>query len=244
MRRVSVSWRACSPPRWSRGGARGLRASKADVQLVQGEVVLLKAEMARRDSARAAQLDRDHPGAAADHGLAQRHATLGRAGPGRSLHRPLQHPAAAGAAAGAHGPEPAAAHRAPHPAGGAGRADGGGAPFRATARGPTPARRHRVGGPDVRGVAGAAPARKSLHRPPWLAGDAAPVPHQRAGAGRALFHRPELRLGESRFRGRLLPRGGGQVSRRRLGPRPRSTTSASWPSGGRTWQAPGTRTSG
>ena len=31
------------------------------------------------------------------------------------------------------------------------------------------------------------------HRPPRLAGDAAPVPHQRAGAGRALFHRPELR---------------------------------------------------
>src|SRR4026207_2133243 len=57
------------------------------------------------------------------------------------------------------------------------------------------------------GVAGAAPARKSPHRPPWLAGDAAPVPHQRAGTGRALFHRPELRLGESRFRGRLLPRG-------------------------------------
>jgi hypothetical protein len=31
--------------------------SKGDVQLVQGEVLLLKAEMVRRDSARAAELD-------------------------------------------------------------------------------------------------------------------------------------------------------------------------------------------
>ena len=38
-------------------GLGGCGASKTDVQLVQGEVVLLKAEMARRDSARAAQLD-------------------------------------------------------------------------------------------------------------------------------------------------------------------------------------------
>jgi len=38
-------------------GLQGCGASKSDVQLVQGEVVLLKAEMARRDSARAAQLD-------------------------------------------------------------------------------------------------------------------------------------------------------------------------------------------
>src|SRR4029453_4327559 len=35
----------------------GWGAWKTDVQLVQGEVVLRKAEMARRDSARAAQLD-------------------------------------------------------------------------------------------------------------------------------------------------------------------------------------------
>ena len=38
-------------------GLGGCGASKTDVQLVQGEVVLLKAEMARRDSARAAQLE-------------------------------------------------------------------------------------------------------------------------------------------------------------------------------------------
>jgi tol-pal system protein YbgF len=38
-------------------GLGGCGASKTDVQMVQGEVVLLKAEMARRDSARAAQLD-------------------------------------------------------------------------------------------------------------------------------------------------------------------------------------------
>lgn len=38
-------------------GLGGCGASKNDVQMVQGEVVLLKAEMARRDSARAAQLD-------------------------------------------------------------------------------------------------------------------------------------------------------------------------------------------
>jgi tol-pal system protein YbgF len=38
-------------------GLGGCGASKTDVQLVQGEVVLLKAEMARRDSARAAQLN-------------------------------------------------------------------------------------------------------------------------------------------------------------------------------------------
>jgi tol-pal system protein YbgF len=38
-------------------GLGGCGASKNDVQLVQDEVVLLKAEMARRDSARTAQLD-------------------------------------------------------------------------------------------------------------------------------------------------------------------------------------------
>ena len=38
-------------------GLGGCGASKTDVQMVQGEVVLLKAEMARRDSARAAQLN-------------------------------------------------------------------------------------------------------------------------------------------------------------------------------------------
>ncbi|HEY7614019.1 MAG TPA: hypothetical protein VH764_13540, partial [Gemmatimonadales bacterium] len=38
-------------------GLSGCGASKTDVQMVQGEVVLLKAEMARRDSARAAQLN-------------------------------------------------------------------------------------------------------------------------------------------------------------------------------------------
>jgi tol-pal system protein YbgF len=39
------------------GAGLGGCASKGDVQMVQGEVALLKAEMARRDSARAAQLD-------------------------------------------------------------------------------------------------------------------------------------------------------------------------------------------
>ena len=38
-------------------GLGGCGASKTDVQMVQGEVALLKAEMARRDSARAAQLN-------------------------------------------------------------------------------------------------------------------------------------------------------------------------------------------
>ena len=39
------------------GGARRLRDLKSDVQMVQDDVALLKAETARRDSARAAQLD-------------------------------------------------------------------------------------------------------------------------------------------------------------------------------------------
>jgi tol-pal system protein YbgF len=39
------------------GAGLGGCVSKGDVQMVQGEVALLKAEMARRDSARAAQLD-------------------------------------------------------------------------------------------------------------------------------------------------------------------------------------------
>jgi tol-pal system protein YbgF len=45
-------------PAWLAGAGAGLAgcASKGDVQMVQGEVALLKAEMARRDSARAAEL--------------------------------------------------------------------------------------------------------------------------------------------------------------------------------------------
>ena len=58
--------------------------------------------------------------------------------------------------------------------------------------------------------------------------------HQRAGAGRAVFHRAELRRGESGFGRGLLHPGGGEISPRRLARPRRCTTSGSWPSGGRT----------
>jgi tol-pal system protein YbgF len=48
---------ALAPALVAGAGLGGCGASKTDVQMVQGEVVLLKAEMARRDSARAAQLN-------------------------------------------------------------------------------------------------------------------------------------------------------------------------------------------
>ena len=186
----------------------------------------------------------DHPGAAAGHGLPHRHATVGRAAPGRSLHRPLQHPAAAGPAAGAHGPEPAAAHRAPHPARGAGRADGARRPFRATARGPM--RRK------------AAPRRRTrCTRRRWRSSGAAVSPPPALGLREMLRQYPTSERAPDAlyFIGQSFasenPDSAAPTTarwwtstRRRLGPRPRSTTSASWPSGGRTWQARGTRTSG
>ena len=172
------------------------------MQLVQGEVVLLKAEMARRDSARAAQLEQiiqvqrqimDSLNAT------RRSVAQVRGDLSTDLYNIQQQLVQLQELTGQSQQRLTELRT---------RLEARGAqmerrPFRATPRGPR-RRRHRVGGPDVRGVAGAAPARKSLHRPPWLAGDAAPVPHQRAGPGRALFHRPELRVGESRFRGRLL----------------------------------------
>ena len=91
--------------------------------MVQGEVALLRAETPPPGLDPGGAARRGDPDAAPDHGLARGEPAGHRPAQGRSLVRSVQHPAAAGAAPGAHRPEPAAAQRAAHPARGARRAD-------------------------------------------------------------------------------------------------------------------------
>ena len=217
--------------------------TKGDVQQVQDDVALLKAETARRDSARAAQLTQviQIQQRVMDSLTANRKAAS--SAPRRSGDRSVQHPAAAGAASGADRPEPAAAERAADPARGAGRAD---LVHRPPAR-PTPRRSAASVGlrrSDVRGLTGPAAAGKHVHRAAGPARDAADLSHQRPGWRCAVLHRAELCGREPGFGRRLLCPGGAEISH--LQPRRRrpSTTLGSWPSGGRRPRRPGRPISG
>ena len=189
--------------------------SKSDVQLVQGEVALLRAETTRRDSTRAAQLGEvlQIQRQIMDSLTASRRA-VGQI-EGRHLARPVQHPAAAGPAPGAHRPEPAAVERAPHPARGARRRRS--RPLRPRRRARAgrhrPAGRRRLGvrRSDVRGVARAAPARQHQHR-------AAGTPRDAAAAIRRASARPTRCISSAR------------ATRRRIRIRPRRTTRRWWTS--------------
>ena len=189
--------------------------SKSDVQLVQGEVALLRAETMRRDSTRAAQLGEvlqiqrqimdsltvQPPGR--------------RPVEGRHLVRPVQHPAAAGPAPGAHRPEPAAVERAPHPARGARRPD---RDHRAPGRRARPGR-HRPAG---RRPPRPPPTRCTRRRSP-SSGAAAPAPRgwgsaRCCGTIRPASARPTRCISSAR------------ATRRRIRIRPRRTTRRWWTS--------------
>ena len=201
-------------------------------------MALLRAESARQDSARAARLERGHPAAAADHGLAgvtggrrpvkgdtqqdlyniQQQLVQLQELTGQSQQR-LTELRTQLEARGAQieSPRPPAA-------------PGDSAP---AASGPPAPRRTRCTRRRWRSSAGAA-----RHRPARPARAAADVSHERAGARRALLHRPELRSREPRLGRGLLPPGGGQYPKSPRAARP-CTTSGSSRSGGRTRQGEG-----
>ena len=221
-------------PAVAAGASLGGCASKGDVQAVQGEVALLKAETARRDSARAAQLMDVIRMQQTIDGLAAGHPTDRGAAQGRARPRSVQHPAAAGAAPGAHRPEPAAAERAADPARGA---------RRQIETGPAPG---DTATPIQPGTSGSASAdqmyeaslaqlrRGSLSTARLgLREMLRTYPTSERAADALLFHRAELRVGESGFGAGLLQPGGGEIRCVASRARRRCTTSGSSPSDGK-----------